>query len=100
MLASCFVALLLRLLVGIFEAVPAGHLPSWVNTVLAILAVGGLAYFFLRVPFLAVSIGRNRSRWRAVKAHQRELAEWAKSRQGDSKRIMDEPDGERGASVL
>src|SRR5687768_13899713 len=99
MLASCFVALLLRLLVGIFEAVPAGYLPSWVNTVLAILAVGGLAYFFLRVPFLAVSIGRNRSRWRAVKDHQRELAEWAEARRDASKRIMDQSEDERGATA-
>jgi hypothetical protein len=97
MLASCFVALLVRLLVGLFADVPAGYLPSWVNTILLILAISGLGYFFLRVPFLMVSISRKWSRWQAVKAHQRELAEWAEARQSDSKRIMEESHGERGA---
>ena len=96
MLVSSFVALGIRLLVGIFAAAPAGYLPSWVNVILAILAIGGLGYFFLRVPFLAVSMGRVGTRWRAVRAHRRELAEWAKARQSGDKRIMEERNGEPG----
>ena len=94
MLVSSFVALGIRLLVGIFAAVPAGYLPSWVNVILAILAIGGLGYFFLRVPFLAVSMGRVGTRWRAVRAHRHELAEWAKARHSGGRRIMEESDAE------
>ena len=103
MLASCFVAFGVRLAIGYLGQLPPGYLPHWLNVSLAAMVLGALAYFFLRLPFVAVGVTRFRSRWRAVRRHRSELAEWAKARQGDSKRIMDEnsgePTGERGASA-
>jgi hypothetical protein len=100
MFASAIVASGMRLILDFLNRLPEGYLNSWSNVLLCSLAIGGLAYFFLRVPYLAVGMGRAGERWRVVQAHRRELAEWAKARRGDSTRIMNEtgqPPGERKA---
>jgi hypothetical protein len=88
MLASALLAAGARLVLEYLQQLPDGYLSRWANVLLAGLSLGGLAYFFLRVPFLAVGIGRASSRWSQVRAHRRELAKWAEARRGERPRIM------------
>jgi hypothetical protein len=53
------------------------------NVLLGILVLGSVMYLFFRMPFVAAGFGRATRRWRDVRRHRRELAEWAKSRKGE-----------------
>lgn len=53
---------------------------GWLNTILAAIALGALAYFLLRVPILALQADRLRRRWTAVPGHRRDLENWSRER--------------------
>src|SRR5262245_25669790 len=80
MLASAVLATGLRYVVQWLSALPDHQLIGWSNTVVVALGMGGLVYFFFRVPFLAVHLGRVRRRWNSVRSHRRELEQWSRER--------------------
>jgi hypothetical protein len=92
MLASCLLAAGARLVLGLFDELPAEFLRGWPNVILGGVAFGFLAWFFLRVPFLIVELGRASRRWQSLRGHRRELDEWTKARRDEHGRIMDEKD--------
>jgi hypothetical protein len=96
MFASALLAAAARLVLQFLEQLPAGYLSGWPSFLLGGLALGGLAWFFLRVPYLIVRISRASARWSQVRTHRRELAQWAESRRSEQGRIM-HADGEREA---
>jgi hypothetical protein len=81
MFASSLVAFGLRHLVLYLKDAPLREQAGVVNTTVAGIAFGGLLYFFLRVPFLAVKANRFRHRWLEIKRHRRELAAWSAQQQ-------------------
>jgi hypothetical protein len=97
MFFSAILASGVRLVLQAFERLPDGWLASWLGVLSCSLAGGALAWVLLRGPFLVWHAIRLSRRWDAVRSHRRELTRWAKARQGNSKRIMNESDGERGA---
>jgi hypothetical protein len=94
MLVSCVLAAGARLVLGLFDQLPVEFMRGWPNVILGGVTLGFLAWFFLRVPFLIVELGRTSRRWQSLREHRRELAQWAKARRDDQGRIM-EPTGER-----
>jgi hypothetical protein len=92
MLASALLAAGARLVLDYLRRLPDGVLTGWPAVLLGGFALGGLAYFFLRGPFLAMGMIRASRRWDAVRAHRRELARWAEARRSKQTRIMDESD--------
>lgn len=98
MFASAMVAFGIRLALDYVGQLPPGYLPGWLNVGLSAVSLGGLAYFFLRLPFVAVGVSRVSRRWRTVQSHRRELAEWAKTRRSKPARIMEGSGESRGHS--
>lgn len=85
MFASAFVAMGLRLLLQWIDRLPDGFLGTWLGVLSSSLALGMVAYFVLRGPFLVWHAVRLNRRWDTVKSHRRELTEWAKARRSETK---------------
>jgi hypothetical protein len=79
----------IRYLLLFFEQLPDTRATGLVATTLTSLAIGGLIYFLLRGPLLARHFWRLAGRWRAVKAHRRDLEAWAAARRSEKARIME-----------
>jgi hypothetical protein len=80
MFASALVAAGLRQLVHYVTALPDQEQSGLVNVTVCGLAFGALLYFFLRAPFIAVKLGRTRTRLREIQQHRQELKAWAEAR--------------------
>jgi hypothetical protein len=79
----------LRYLLLFLEQLPDNGATGLVATTLTSLAVGGMVYFLVRGPLLTRAFWRLAGRWRAVKAHRRELEAWADARRSEKRRIME-----------
>jgi hypothetical protein len=97
MTVSAIVAAGLRQVVLYVEALPDREQIGLVNTTVFGLAFGGLMYFFLRVPFLAVRASRFRDRWRTIQRHRRELVAWGETRKRERRAEENNPDAPPGA---
>jgi hypothetical protein len=86
MLASAFLAALARYGWQWVRAIPRHELIGLQNTILIGVVFGGLLYFFLRAPFLALGVTRSMRRWRRLQQHRSDLIAFAskrRSRAGD-----------------
>jgi hypothetical protein len=79
----------LRYLLLFFERLPDNQATGLVATTLTSLAVGGMVYFLVRGPLLTRAFWRLAGRWRAVKAHRRDLEAWADARRREKGHIME-----------
>jgi hypothetical protein len=91
MFASAVVAAGLRYFIQYVQALPDHEQTALANYVVCGLAFGGLAYFFLRGPFLAVRLSRFRDRWREIQRHRRELHAWGEARKREQRAPADVP---------
>ena len=57
------------------------------------LALGALLYFFLRMPFIAVKLGRSRRRWQEIQQHRRDLKAWGEARKRERGEPTEVPRG-------
>jgi hypothetical protein len=94
MFASAIVAAGLRQLILYVGQLSAPEQFGIVNVTLCGLAFGGLAYFFLRMPFIAVKLGRSRGRWREIQQHRRDLQAWGEARKREQGEQTDVPRGD------
>jgi hypothetical protein len=95
MTVSAIVAAGVRQLGLYVEALPDRQQIGLVNVTVYGLAFGGLMYFFLRVPFLAVGAGRFRDRWRTIQRHRRELEAWGEARKREQAAQSESADSQR-----
>ena len=62
------------------------HLPIWLRLFLAGLVGGMIVYLTLRLPFLLRHLRGVSARQQALKAHKKDLAEWAEKRRDELRR--------------
>jgi hypothetical protein len=83
MLIAAIVAAGLRHILAYWNQLPTDGMLRLQNAILIGLLLGCLAYFLVRLPFVAAGLRRSGARWGEVRRHRRELAEWAKSRKAE-----------------
>ena len=96
MLASAIVAAGLRQVVFYVEqSLLAPEDIGIVTVTLAGLTLGALLYFFLRLPFIAVRLGRSRRRWREIQQHRNDLKAWGEARKREQAAQSESSDMQR-----